>query len=121
MENQLIQVFSNEEFGEIRTLFINGEIYFVAADVCRALDIKNPRDAIANFDDNEKGVATIYTPGGPQKMNIVNEPGLYRLIFMSRKPNAKKFQNWVYHKVLPSIRKYGYYVATSIENYLIAC
>ena len=104
--------FEHEQFGEIRFIQQNGELWFVAADVCRALDIQNSRDVVAKqLDDDEKGVATIYTLGGAQQMNIISEPGLYRLIFMSRKPEAKKFKRWVTHEVLPSIRKYGYYVA----------
>ena len=110
----------------------------MAADICRALDIKNPRDAVSRLSEDEKklidlngvintvantdGIADAVSSGWiKNEVNVVNEPGLYRLIFMSRNPNAKKFQNWVYHKVLPSIRKYGYYIEPSIENYLIAC
>ena len=135
MENQLVQVFSNEEFGTIRTLFIDGEIYFVAADICRALDIQNPRDAVSRLSEDEKklidlnGVTssvdnadgiTGAVSGGwiKNEINVVNEPGLYHLIFQSRKPNAVKFQRWVYHEVLPSIRKYGYYAVPSIEMLL---
>ena len=127
MKNQL-QIFNNEEFGTIRTLFINGEIWFVAADVCRALDIQNPRDAVSRLSEDEKkfidlngitstvdnadGIANAVSGGWiKNEVNIINEPGLYRLIFQSNKPNAIKFQRWVYHEVLPSIRKYGYYVA----------
>lgn len=109
METTVVQTFINEEFGEIRTVIINGEICFVVADACKILDIKNPSQAIANFPDDEKGICTIYTLGGPQQMNVVTEPGLYRLIFMSRKPNAKKFQRWTFHEVLPSIRQTGGY------------
>ncbi len=109
METSVVQTFFNDDFGEFRTLNIEGENWAVAADACRILEIKNPRDAIANFDDDEKGVAIIYTLGGPQKMNIINEAGLYRLIFMSRKPNAKKFQRWAFHEVFPQIRKTGSY------------
>lgn len=134
MENQL-QIFNNEEFGTIRTLFIDGEIWFVAADVCRALDIQNPRDAVSRLSEDEKkfidlngitstvdnadGIADAVSGGWiKNEVNIINEPGLYRLIFQSRKPNAKKFQNWVYHEVLPSIRKYGYYAVPNIDAYI---
>ena len=81
----------------------------MAVDVCRALDIKNVRQNLAEFPDDEKGVCITYTLGGPQKMNIVSEPGFYRLIFMSRKPEAEKIKRWVFHEVLPRIRKYGFY------------
>ena len=134
MENQL-QIFENEEFGKIRTLFIDGEIYFVATDVCRALDLGNTTMALLRLNDDEKkiidlngvtntlnnieGIADAVSGGWiKNEVNIVNEPGLYRLIFQSNKPNAVKFQRWVYHEVLPSIRKYGYYAVPSIENVL---
>lgn len=92
----------------------NGEIWFFVVDVCKILDIKNPRDVVANFPDDEK-MTVANTDGhsgkrgGAQKFNVVNEPGLYRLIFQSRKPEAEKFKRWVFHEVLPQIRKYGYY------------
>lgn len=82
---------------------------WVAEDVARILEIKNVRQNLALFDDDEKGVCSIYTPGGKQDLLTVTEPGLYRLIFKSRKPIAKKFQRWVFHEVLPQIRKTGGY------------
>ena len=108
-ETTLIQTFISEKFGEIRTVTFEGEIWFVAADVCAVLDIKNVSQALEDFDDDEKGISKTYTLGGEQKMLIVSEPGLYRLIFKSRKPDAKKFQRWVFHEVIPSIRKTGGY------------
>lgn len=110
MDNKL-QIFKNDEFGEIRSVEINGEIYFVAADVCRILEIQNASDTVAKvLDEDEKGIENIYTVGGLQKMLVVNEAGLYRLIFKSRKPDAKKFQRWIYHEVIPAIRKHGAYM-----------
>ena len=103
------EVFEHEEFGQFRYIKRGEKIWFVANDICRALDIQNVRQNLSDFPDDEKGVCTIYTPGGAQKMNIVSEPGFYRLIFMSRKPEAEKIKRWVFHEVLPSIRKYGYY------------
>ena len=114
MEHNL-QLFEHEEFGEVRVVMIDGEPWFVAADVARVLEIQNVRQNLADFDDDEKGVCNIYTPGGEQSMLVVNEPGLYRLIFASRKPEAKKFQRWVYHEVLPSIRKTGTYSVVSVD------
>lgn len=93
----------------VRVIMRAGDPWFVAADVCAVLDIKNARDAIADFDEDEKGVATSYTLGGDQAVLVVSEAGLYRLIFQSRKPVAKTFQRWVLHEVLPSIRKTGKY------------
>ena len=103
------EMFNHEQFGQFRYIKRDEEIWFVAVDVCRALDIQNIRQNLTEFPDDEKGVCSIYTPGGPQKVNIVSEPGFYRLIFMSRKPEAEKIKRWVFHEVLPSIRKYGFY------------
>lgn len=71
-----------------------GEPWFVAADVCAVLDIANSRDALSRLDDDEKGVATADTLGGAQKLNVVNESGVYALVFTSRKPEAKRFKKW---------------------------
>ena len=116
MENKM-QIFENSEFGQMRTVEINGEIYFVAADVCRILEVGDTSNAVKNLDEDEKGTHIISTLGGEQKMLVVNEAGLYRLIFKSRKPDAKKFQRWIYHEVIPSIRKHGAYMTpATIEN-----
>lgn len=99
----------NENNKPIRVELVDGEPWFVAKDVCDALTIGNSRDAIGRLDDDEKGVSVVATPSGEQQMNIVNESGLYNLIFQSRKPEAKKFRKWVTSEVLPSIRKTGRY------------
>lgn len=104
-----LTVFQNPDFGQVRTIVRDGEPWFVAADVCRALEIKNNRDALAKLDSDEKGVALTDTPGGAQKMTIVNEPGLYSLVLGSRKPEAKAFKRWITHEVIPAIRKTGQY------------
>ena len=106
-----LQIFKNEQFGEIRTTVQNGEPWFVAADVCKALDIENNRKATNRLDDDEKGVTLSDTLGGKQKLTIVNEAGLYSLVLGSRKPEAKAFKRWITHEVLPSIRKTGGYIA----------
>ena len=106
-----MRIFEREEFGQIRTTTIDGEPWFVAADVCRALEID--RTAARRLDDDEKGVRSIHTPGGPQDVTIVNEPGLYTLVLGSRKPEAKAFKRWITHEVLPSIRKTGAYATDS--------
>ena len=108
MNNEL-QVFNSSEFGNVRVVQVDGEPWFVAADVCRALEISNSRDAVARLDDDEKGVGSTDTLGGKQGMQIINEPGLYTLVLGSRKPEAKAFKRWVTHEVLPSIRKHGSY------------
>lgn len=83
---------------------------FIAKDICDALGIQNPRDTVRKvLDDDEKGVAIVYTLGGPQQLATVNESGLYALIFRSRKPQAKVFRRWVTGEVLPAIRRTGGY------------
>lgn len=108
-----LQLFENPEFGQIRVVEKDGEPWFVAVDVCRALEIKNNRDAMTRLDDDERGVVLTDTPSGKQEMNIINEAGLYSLVLGSRKPEAKAFKRWVTHEVIPTIRKHGMY-ATSI-------
>lgn len=106
---QEIAMYNHESFGEVRVVTRDGEPWFVAADVCRALEVGNSRQALTRLDEDEKGVILTDTPGGKQEMSIVNEPGLYSLVLGSRKPEAKAFKRWVTHEVLPSIRKNGMY------------
>lgn len=107
--NQL-QIFKSEEFGKIRTVTINNEPWFVSKDVATALGYSNSRDAISKhvFDD-DKGVAKCDTPSGRQEMSVINESGLYALIFGSKLDSAKRFKHWVTSEVLPSIRRTGSY------------
>lgn len=103
-------IFENEEFGKVRTLTINNEPWFVGKDVTEALGFVNSRDAIATHVFLEdKGVEIIDTLGGKQTMTIINESGLYALVFGSRLESAKRFKHWVTSEVLPSIRKTGSY------------
>lgn len=95
---------------KVRTLEKDGEPWWVLADVCKVLEIKNSRDAAARLDADEKGVALTDTPGGMQKATIINESGLYAVILRSDKPQAKPFRKWVTAEVLPSIRKHGAYM-----------
>ncbi|PHJ69118.1 hypothetical protein VF14_02980 [Nostoc linckia z18] len=97
------------ESKEVRFVGTALDPWWVAADVCAVLDIRNSRDAIARLDEDEKGVGNIDTPGGSQEMTIINESGLYSLILTSRKPQAKRFKKWMTSEVLPSIRKTGKY------------
>ena len=113
MDNKLM-TFENAAFGKIRTLTIDGEPWFVAADVCRALEIGNPSMTVERLDDDEKGISTIDTLGGKQRMTIINEPGLYSLVLSSRKPEAKAFKRWITHEVIPAIRRYGGYMTKSL-------
>lgn len=111
-----IQIFEHEAFGQIRVIDRDGEPWFIAVDVCKALELGNSRQAIARLDDDEKGVISIDTPGGPQEMSVINEPGLYSLVLGSRKPEAKAFKRWVTHEVLPAIRQNGYYALMPVET-----
>lgn len=104
-----IQLYKNEKFGDVRATVIDGEPWFVAADVCKVLQIANSRDALTRIDDDEKGVVSADTLGGKQEVAVVNEPGLYTLVLSSRKPEAKAFKRWITHDVIPSIRKTGSY------------
>ena len=112
-----IQVFKNDQFGQVRAARgKNGEPVFVAKDICAILDLGNPRSSIALLDDDEKGVHSVDTPGGRQQMTTVTEPGFYKLVMRSRKPEAKAFQRWVTHEVLPALRRDGGYMVARDET-----
>lgn len=93
----------------VRVVVIDGEPWFVLADLCRVLDIRNGRDVAARLADDQKGVDLIDTPGGRQQMTIVNEPGMYEVVIRSDKPDAVTFRRWITGRVLPAIRKTGSY------------
>lgn len=108
-----LKIFSNPDFGEVRTLSIDGEPWFVGKDVADILGYTNPRDALAkHVDDEDKNTVAICdgTPGNPNT-TVINESGLYSLVLSSKLPTAKKFKRWVTAEVLPAIRKNGGYVA----------
>lgn len=115
-----IQLFKSQEFGEIRAIQKDGEPWFKLVDICNALGIGNPSDVVKRL--NGKGVEII--EGGNinslnQKANYINESNLYRVIISSTKPNAKRFENWIFEEVLPSIRKHGAYMTNeTIEKAL---
>lgn len=105
-----IQIFNNEEFGNIRSIVINGEPWFVGKDVATALGYSDPRSTVSKkVDIEDRGVAEMETPSGKQKMTIINESGIYALIFGSKLPLAKEFKHWVTSEVLPTLRKTGTY------------
>ena len=123
-------VFTHPQFGEIRTLLINDEPWFVGKDVCQAFGDTNYRRSLSSVDEDDKGVSQIATPGGKQNMTIINESGLYTLLFQMQPQKAKgvsqndtlieeriqklhDFKRWVTAEVLPSIRKTGGYVNPS--------
>lgn len=96
---------------EVRTLVLDGEVWFVASDVAKALGYPEAKDMTRVLDDDEKGRQIVPTPGGDQEMSVINESGLYHAVLKSRKPEAKPFRKWVTAEVLPTIRKTGQYVA----------
>lgn len=93
----------------VRVVKVNDEPWWVATDVCRAIDLNNTKMAVGRLEDDEKGVTTVDTLGGPQEVTIISESGLYSLILTSRQEKAKQFKKWVTSEVLPSIRKRGKY------------
>ena len=109
-----IKIFENPHFGKVRTLEIEGEPWFVGKDVAEALGYgegKSPINAVANHvDEEDKGVTELMTPGGMQKVTIINESGLYSLVLSSKLPSAKAFKRWITSEVIPSIRKHGAYM-----------
>ncbi|WP_341743364.1 BRO-N domain-containing protein [Azonexus hydrophilus] len=110
-----LQVFQFDNVATGASLSLNafekdGQVWFVANDVCAALGLRNSRQALATLDDDEKGVCITDTLGGRQQVAIVNESGLYSLIFRSRKEEAQRFKKWATSQVIPSIRKHGGYI-----------
>lgn len=102
-----LQIFSNSEFGEIRTALVNDEPMFCLIDICKALEIKNATDVAKRLDEDELTRLNLGSRAG--ETNFITESGLYAVILRSDKPNAKKFRKWVTSEVLPSIRKTGSY------------
>lgn len=106
-----LQIFKNNDFGEIRTITKNNEPWFVAIDVCNALELSNPTVVVGRLDDDER---TKFNLGRQGMTNIVSEYGLYNLILASRKKEAKKFKRWITHEVIPTIRKHGAYMSSEV-------
>lgn len=106
-----LEIFKNEEFGEIRTVVIENEPWFVGKDITNILGYQNgSRDINRHVDEDDRGSTEMVSPSGVQKTTIINESGLYSLILSSKLPNAKKFKHWVTSEVLPTIRKHGAYM-----------
>jgi prophage antirepressor-like protein len=108
MNNLTVQKFQDHD---IRNINREGNLWFVAKDICDVLEIQNSSDALTALDEDEKGVGEIYTLGGPQNMSIISESGLYTLLVRSNKTQAKPFRKWVTQVVLPTIRKTGAYMS----------
>lgn len=98
-----------QQFNELATAEIDGEIWFVASDVCNALGLSNTAEALKTLDNDEKLTSVIPRAGQQRLVSLINESGLYTLIFKSRKPSAMNFRKWITSEVIPSIRKKGYY------------
>lgn len=113
--NNEIKIFENNQFGKVRVQVINNEPWFVAKDVCNALDIKNSRQALTRLEEDEKADVILNDGSQNRNMSIVNEYGLYNLALASRKREAKQFKRWITHEVLPSIRKTGGYISGEKE------
>lgn len=107
-----VTIFRKDEFGAVRAVTLEGEPWFVAADVCRALGLGNSSDVIKRLDEDERTLVSIEGASNGLPVNAVNEPGLYALILGSRKPEAKAFKRWITHEVIPEIRKTGGYIAS---------
>lgn len=110
-----LQVFKNEQFGEVRTIEENGKILFCGNDCAKALGYERPKDAIYSHCKGAVKRSTL-TAGGKQEMSFIPEGDLYRLIAHSKLPSAEKFESWVFDEVLPSIRKHGAYIAPGTEH-----
>lgn len=107
-----LQIFNNSEFGQIRTVTIDNEPYFIGKDIANALGYKNTRVALQdNVDNEDKVVTKVTTQGGMQDTIVISESGMYSLVFGSKLESAKRFKHWVTSEVLPSIRKSGGYIA----------
>lgn len=115
---QELKIFNNDEFGEVRTIVMNGVPWFVGKDVAMALGYESPRSVISKkVEEDDRGVAEMETPSGKQDMTVINESGLYSLIFGSKLESAKKFKHWVTSEVLPTLRKTGTYTVNTSYQY----
>ena len=122
MENNVLQVFNNPEFGKVRTVVNNSEPWFVGKDVADALGYGNSRDALARHVDDEDKTSVVISDTGSNyksKATLINESGLYSLILSSKLPTAKKFKHWVTSEVLPDIRKHGLYAKQSVIDMML--
>lgn len=115
-----LQIFKYQEDEEhldnLTTIEIDGEVWFIANEVCNLLDIKNASDAVSRLDDDEKQTSVLPISGQNRKVNLISESGLYALIFKSSKPSAKRFRKWVTKEVIPAIRKTGSYGINRLET-----
>ncbi|MGI5085519.1 phage antirepressor [Treponema putidum] len=111
-----IQVFNNSEFGEVRTVLIGDDVWFIAKDICDILGLSDVSRSVEKLEDDEKLIRKIFVSGQNRDILIINESGLYTLIIRSNKPEARQFRKWVTAEVLPSIRKHGLYAVDELLN-----
>lgn len=111
-----IQVFNNSEFGEVRTVLIGDDVWFIAKDICDVLGLSDVSRSVEKLEDDEKLIRKIFVSGQNRDILIINESGLYTLIIRSNKPEARQFRKWVTAEVLPSIRKHGLYAVDELLN-----
>lgn len=117
MDNNIVQVFSNSRFGELRIIKDEqGEPWFVASDIAKALGYRDAANLTRRLDDDEKGTHSVSTPSGNQQMTVITEAGLYTAILGSKIPEAKAFKRWITHEVLPAIRRDGGYMLAKDET-----
>lgn len=117
MDNNIVQVFSNSRFGELRIIKDEqGEPWFVASDIAKALGYRDAANLTRRLDDDEKGTHSVSTPSGNQQMTVITEAGLYTAILGSKIPEAKAFKRWITHEVLPTIRRDGGYMVAKDET-----
>ena len=115
-----LKIFTNEEFGQIRAIELNGEPWFVGKDVAEVLGYESPSAAVSKkVDPEDRGLSKMETPSGVQTMTVINESGLYSLILSSKLPNAKRFKRWVTAEVLPSIRRHGVYMTDNVLDRIL--
>ena len=130
-----LQIFKSDTFGEVRTVVKDNEPWFVAADVCEFFGVTNRNRVLQNLDEDEKGGTQIDTPGGVQTVTIINEAGLYTLLFYLQPTKARgvsdeyiatrceqlrKYKRWITHEVIPSIRKHGAYITTEAAEKIMS-
>jgi hypothetical protein len=116
MQLQIFKFEEEDHLDNLTTIEIDGEIWFIAKEVCDLLEIKNASDAVSRLDDDEKQTSVLPISGQNRNVNIISESGLYALVFRSKKPSAKKFRKWVTKEVIPAIRKTGSYGINRLET-----
>ena len=120
MNDTIVRAFESAQFGTVRALAIDGEPWFVATDVAKILGYGDATHLTRRLDDDEKGLRSVETPGGIQRVSVISEAGLYSAILGSKVPGAREFKRWVTHEVLPALRRHGVYATAETAERLIA-